>query len=221
MRPCFLLSLFVLSIHSWCCLNCAAKILGGSRGVLPFRKSDAGATAAAKAASTGEEKRYSSLPAAHRPAAFFYWQSRQSQQQQKQPLRQQQQKRTPRRLGFWSVCKDNSATDTNSNSNSSLLGLPGGLRLLPERSKSLAVLSIPVEVALHPAAHGAILHAVKLLQRLELLLLMMGTATAAALALAVAVPRLIIFRGRADLLLVPAGGIIILPLVLLLAAYRL
>ena len=95
-----------------------------------------------------------------------------------------------------------------------------GMRLLPPRSKSLAVLSIPVEVALHPAAHGAIVHAVRLLQRLELLLLLTGSAAAAALALAVAIPRLIIYRGKPDLLLLPAGGIILLPLLLLLAAYR-
>ena len=82
------------------------------------------------------------------------------------------------------------------------------------------MLSIPVEVALHPAAHGAIVQATKLLQRMELLLLLTGSAAATALAMAVAVPRLILFRGGADLLLLPAGGLILLPFLLLLVAYR-
>lgn len=149
------------------------------------------------------------------PAACFLWLSRQKQ-------KQQEKKPKPFKLwGSYGVARKRQEVEKRGPGGPSCSsGVSRGFRLLPERSAAYAVLSIPVEVALHPAAHGAIMHAAKLLQRMELLVLLMGSAAATALALAVAVPRLIIFRGGADLLLLPASGLIMLPFLLLLFAYR-
>ncbi|KAL8275468.1 hypothetical protein Esti_000600 [Eimeria stiedai] len=149
-------------------------------------------------------------------SACFLWPRRQTQQQQQQ---QQQQHRLRKRC-WWSsclgVCKPKEAGERDPQGGPS--SPSRGFRVLPEKSAAYAVLSIPVEVALHPVVHRALAQATKLLQRLELLLLLSGTAAATALAMAVAIPRLILFRGGADLLLLPAGGLILLPFLLLLLA---
>lgn len=93
------------------------------------------------------------------------------------------------------------------------------VRMLPRSSSAYAVISIPVEVALHPAVHGALVHLTHLLQRLELLLLLTGSAAATALSLALALPRVILWKGKADLgTLLPSAGLISLPFLILVAA---
>ncbi|KAL8440264.1 hypothetical protein Efla_004960 [Eimeria flavescens] len=190
-RPVWLALVCLLAAAAACCPS-AARTLSGPRGFPVPSIEEGGGPLASRQPPLGCQAACSPKPGsleAPQPGACFLW-------RREKPQQQQQQQR-PSVWGSWLGLRGPKKGRAGSSAT------PRGFRLLPEKSAAYAVLSIPVEVALHPAAHGALLHAARLLQRLQLLLLLSGAAAATALAMAVAVPRLIILRGGADLLLLP------------------